>query len=89
MAYAIEITRPALRQMKKLDPSIRERLSKRIERLAETPLPPGAVQLKASSPPLYRIREGDYRIIYRIEQERLTILVVRIGHRSEVYRQRR
>jgi mRNA interferase RelE/StbE len=89
VAYAIEITRPALRQMKKLDPRIRERLSRRIDQLAEEPLPPGAVQLKATSPPLYRVREGDYRIVYRIEQERLTVLVVRIGHRSEVYRQRR
>ena len=89
MAYAIEITRPALRQMKKLDPRIRERLSRRIDQLAEEPPPPGAVQLKATSPPLYRVREGDYRIVYRIEQERLTVLVVRIGHRSEVYRQRR
>lgn len=89
MAYAIEITRPALRQMKKLDPRIRERLARRIDGLAEMPLPSGANQLKGASPPLYRVREGDYRIIYRIEHDKLTVLVVRIGHRSEVYRRHR
>ena len=89
MVYSIEMTRPALRQMKKLDRNIRERLSQRIEALAEAPLPPGAIQLKGLLPPLYRVREGNYRIIYRIQQDKLTILIVRIGHRSEVYRQRR
>ena len=86
MAYAIHITRPALRQMKKLDSNTKERLSKRIEALAEAPLPPGAVQLTGSSPPLYRVREGNYRIIYSVEHDELRVLVVRIGHRSEVYR---
>ncbi len=75
--------------MKKLDSNIKERLSKRIEALAEAPLPPGAVQLKGSSPPLYRIREGNYRIVYSVEHDKLMVLVVRIGHRSEVYRRRR
>ena len=89
MAYAIVITRPALRQMKKLDSNTRERLSKRIEALAEEPLPPGAVQLKGTAPPLYRVREGNYRIVYSVEHDELTVLVVRIGHRSEVYRRRR
>ena len=89
MAYAIVITRPALRQMKKLDSNIKERLSERIEALAEAPLPPGAVQLKGTSPPLYRVREGNYRIIYCVEHDELTVLVVRIAHRSEVYRRRR
>jgi len=86
VAYAIEVTRSAVRQLKKLDPGMRERLARRIERLGEVPLPPGAKQLKGISPPVYRIREGDFRIIYRIEHDRLTVLVVRIGHRSEIYR---
>lgn len=49
------------------------------------PRPPGARKL-AGEDSFYRVREGDYRIVYAIEDDRLIILVLRIGHRSDVYR---
>ena len=86
MPYAIEIARPAQRQLKKLDAPTRKKISRRIERLAEDPRPPGVVKLTDVSPPIYRIRDGQYRILYTIDDDKLIVLVVRIGHRSEVYR---
>ena len=86
MPYTIEIARPAQRQLKKLDAKTRKKISRRIERLAEDPRPPGVVKLTDVSPPIYRIRDGQYRILYTIDDDKLIVLVVRIGHRSEVYR---
>jgi len=86
MLYTIEIARPAQRQLKKLDPESRKRIAQRIDRLAKDPRPSGVVKLTDTSPPLYRVRDGHYRILYSIEDDMLIVLVVRIGHRSEVYR---
>ena len=61
------------------------RLLRCIEKLADTPYPPGVKKLKAEIP-LFRIREGDYRIIYTVENDRLLILIARIGHRGNIYR---
>lgn len=86
MAYAVEIARPALRQLKKLDATVRRKISRRIDRLADDPRPPGVVKLTDVDPPVYRVREGQYRILYTIDDEVLIILVVRVAHRSEAYR---
>jgi mRNA interferase RelE/StbE len=86
MLYTIGIARPAQRQLKKLDAPTRIKIGLRIERLAEDPRPPGVVKLTDVSPPIYRIRDGQYRILYTIDDDKLIVLVVRIGHRSEVYR---
>ena len=86
MPYTIEIARPAQRQLKKLDATTRKKISRRIEHLAEDPRPSGVVKLTDVSPPLYRIREGQYRVLYTINDDKLIVLVVRIGHRGEVYR---
>ncbi len=86
MAYSIEITPAARRQLKKLDNEMRRRIGRRIDSLSDNPRPEGVVKLTGVSPPLYRVREGDYRILYAIEDEQLIVLVVRIAHRSEVYR---
>ena len=86
MAYSIEFTPAAQRQFKKLDKNTRRRIGHRIDALAENPRPDGVVKLTDVSPPLYRIREGDNRIVYAIEDGRLLVLVVRIAHRSDVYR---
>jgi len=51
----------------------------------ENPRPPGATKLEGGGE-LYRIRSGDYRIIYQIRDDRLVVLVVIVGHRREVYR---
>lgn len=86
MPYTVEIARPAQRQLKKLDVPIRRRVSRRIDQLANDPRPSGVAKLTSISPLVFRIREGQYRILYIIEDDQLIVLVIRIGHRSEVYR---
>ena len=86
MAYTIEIARPAQRQLKKLDQTTRNRLSRRIDRLAKEPRPSGVVKLTDVSPPIYRLREGQYRVLYTINDGNLIVLVVRVTHRSDAYR---
>jgi mRNA interferase RelE/StbE len=62
------------------------RILKRIERLAADPHPPGSEKLSAED--RYRVRQGAYRIVYAVNNEDMTVLVVKIGHRREVYRNR-
>ena len=85
MTYRIELTRAAERDLSSIPTLMLQRLDTCILGLADDPLPPGVKKLK-NSDGLYRVRVSDYRIIYRIEQEILTILIVKIGHRREVYR---
>ncbi|MFQ5853575.1 MAG: type II toxin-antitoxin system RelE/ParE family toxin [Candidatus Binatia bacterium] len=85
MAYRIEFTPRADRQFRGLERSLQIRLGRRIDSLAESPRPHGIKKL-AGEEDIYRLRVGDYRIIYEIREKSLLILVVRIGHRSEVYR---
>jgi len=59
-----------------------------IEALVDEPRPPGAKKYRSEQRDIYRIRAGNYRAVYVIEDERLLILVIRVGHRSDVYRRR-
>jgi mRNA interferase RelE/StbE len=72
----------ALRDLPRAD---QRRVAARIDALAENPRPPGVEKLEGADD-LYRVRAGDHRIVYRIEDKRLLVLVIRIGHRREVYR---
>jgi mRNA interferase RelE/StbE len=85
MPYTVEFARPALREFKALERPTQLRIATHIEELAENPFPPGCKKLKGE-PDHYRIRLGDYRMIYRVERSRVTIVVVKIGHRRDVYR---
>lgn len=85
MAYSIQFTPAARRQFTRLDPSVQQRIGAAIDGLAENPRPPGAKKLKGSEN-LWRIRAGDYRIIYQIHDRELVVVIVTIGHRSDVYR---
>jgi len=62
----------------------RQRIANRIAQLWENPRPPSCQKLSGRN--RYRIRQGDYRIVYSIEDERLIVFVVKIGHRRDVYR---
>jgi len=86
MAYAVEFSPAAHRQLRKLDPPILKRILHRIEQLEKRPRPKTAKQLQGATHQLYRVREGDYRVVYSIEDKKLIVLIIRIGHRSEVYR---
>ena len=66
---------------------MRENIAQRISNLAESPRPQQAKPLKHAEG-RWRLRVGDYRILYRIEHTELTVLVVEVGHRRDVYRRR-
>ena len=72
-------------ELRKLPQSQRKIIVKKIQALAEQPHPSGVVKLRGSTN-LFRIRHADYRLIYQVNDEQLVILVVKIGHRREVYR---
>lgn len=87
MAYKIEIRPRALRELAALPERDRQRVSARIDALANNPRPMGAQKLaRIGAGDLYRIRAGDYRVIYRIQDRIVTVTVVKVGHRRDVYR---
>ena len=85
MAYSILLAPPAERQLKSLTDSVQKRIAKRLKSLRENPRPQGVKKL-AGEEDLYRIRDGDSRIIYTIQDKELIVLVVKIGNRKDVYR---
>lgn len=85
MAYTVEFTARAARDFKAIARPDQIRIARRIDGLAENPRPYGVRKL-AGEEDLYRIRVGDFRVIYTIENRRLVVLVIRIGNRRDVYR---
>jgi len=85
VTYAIEVLPAAERDLRKVHPQMRARIRGAVLKLAADPRPPGARPLK-DRPGYLRVRVGDYRIIYTIEDDVLRVLVVRVGHRRDVYR---
>ena len=83
-SYSIEIKRSAARELAELPKQDRLRVIARIEQLAHDPRPSGSEKLSGQE--RYRVRQGDYRILYEIHDHVLLVMVVRIGHRREVYR---
>ncbi|MBE9092198.1 type II toxin-antitoxin system RelE/ParE family toxin [Microcystis aeruginosa LEGE 11464] len=76
----------AAKEFKKLPSSIRQRVSDSLEKLQQDPRPSGVVKLKGEDK-MYRLRVGDYRIVYTIEDNDKIIKVTRIGHRQDVYQE--
>lgn len=85
MAYRVELTKSARRDLDSLPLEIFRRVDPRIRALASDPRPHG-VQKMEGGVGLYRIRVGDYRIVYQIHDKILVVLIVKIGDRREVYR---
>ena len=83
--YRIQFKSSAAQQLDRLDGAVRVHVDRKVDELAENPRPAGAKKLKGSSE-LWRVRAGDYRVIYSIQDDVLLILVVKIGHRGDVYR---
>ena len=82
--YSVLIQPSAAKELRKLPLEQRRRIVAKIGSLADNPRPYGCEKLVENE--LYRIRQGDYRIVYSIRDEVLTVLVVRVGHRRDVYR---
>jgi mRNA interferase RelE/StbE len=87
MPYAVTILPVALRQLQALTPLVRLRVRNRIDALAHDPRPHGVIALKGD-PGTVRLRVGDYRVLYRVEDRRLIVLVVTVAHDREAYRKR-
>lgn len=85
MTYKVEFSAPADRQLSRLPLRLQARLVRRVDRLAEEPRPTECRKL-AGRTNRYRIRVGDYRVIYEVRDDVLLVLVLRLGHRREVYR---
>jgi mRNA interferase RelE/StbE len=83
-SYSVEIKRSAAKELEALPPKDRRRVVSKIESLARNPRPSGCEKLSAQEK--YRLRQGDYRILYEIIDQRLLVTVVRIGNRRDVYR---
>ncbi len=85
MKYAVALERAAARFLLRLrDAKLKKRLDDAIEALSDDPRPNGCRKLAGTSD-RYRIRVGDYRIIYRVDDGKVVVLVLLIGHRREVY----
>ncbi|MEO5328849.1 MAG: type II toxin-antitoxin system RelE/ParE family toxin [Magnetococcus sp. THC-1_WYH] len=85
MSYRVSIPGRVQKQIDKLPRNIWLRVRPVIDQLENNPRPHGAKKL-SGLPDIWRIRVGDYRLLYTIEDDRLIVLVIRIGHRREIYR---
>ena len=83
--YKVEISSPAERDMNRLPATIFNRITPEIQALAQNPRPQGCVKLSGTKSD-YRIRVGDYRVLYEIADRIRIVRVLRVRHRREVYR---
>lgn len=84
-SYKIVWKQSARKELRKLPKEVVARIVDLVETLAETPAPPGARKL-AGTENTYRVRAGDYRVVYSVAQDVLVVEVIRVGHRKEIYR---
>jgi mRNA interferase RelE/StbE len=87
MTYRVEVAPAALRQLRKLHPTARRRIQAAVELLADQPRPSGAKKLVGGDGE-WRVRTGDFRIIYEIHDDVLLVLVITVGHRRDIYLRR-
>lgn len=87
MTYAVTLTPAAAPQLRKLDAQARRRVQAALDLLADDPRPPAATPLVGGRGE-WRVRTGDYRVMYEIYQAELRVLVLGLGHRRVIYRQR-
>ena len=85
MIHQIEFRASAIRELGKLPKVLSRRIALAIEKLATDPYPSGCKKLHGGMN-LFRIRVGEYRVIYSIDAGRLIVTIVRIGHRKDIYR---
>ncbi len=85
MRYDIEFRPAVIKSLKRFPKRDLVGLKKKIEELAENLPNPDQTKMKGNNP-FHKVRSGNYRIIYTIEEERLIILIVKIGHRKDVYK---
>ena len=84
MPYEVLLKRSAERELSRLARPTHDRIIERIIRLGTAPRPPGAVKLQGHD--AYRIRVGDHRVLYVVDDTRRRVEIIAVGHRREVYR---
>jgi mRNA interferase RelE/StbE len=84
VTYRVSLSPSAARELRKFDPDVRRRIQAALDLLATEPRPPAATRLVGGSGE-WRVRTGDYRIVYEINDDQLLVLVLRMAHRREVY----
>ncbi len=84
MRYRVILPKSVQKELDRLPPAISDRILARLRGLEIDPRPPDVKKLKGR--PAWRIRVGDYRVIYQINDLELIVVVVTVGHRREVYR---
>ena len=85
MSYRVEVSRRAAKSLQALPRKEQQRVRAVIDLLADNPRPPGC-RAVAGEDRAYRVRSGDYRIVYEVHDDRLVVQVVRVGHRRDMYR---
>lgn len=86
MIYDIQFTNTAKKQFKKLSKSVKHQISPLIDSLADNPRPIGYIELKGKFKGSYRVRSGNYRVIYTVADNVLLVLVLKIADRREIYK---
>jgi mRNA interferase RelE/StbE len=88
LGYEVQLSAGAERELSRLSTQAQIRIARAIRKLAESPRhTPGIKKLRGDAD-AYRVRVGDYRVLYKIDDKRRLVLVVRAGHRRDVYRGR-
>ncbi|WP_020600339.1 type II toxin-antitoxin system RelE family toxin [Spirosoma panaciterrae] len=91
MAYKVIITEAATKELRRIPVKMQDRIFEKIEDLADDPKPNGHKKLKSFEMPgkdyddYYRIRVGDYRVIYTIEDDQIVIFILKVAHRKDIY----
>jgi mRNA interferase RelE/StbE len=84
LSYRVEFVRSAAKTYSRLDAVLQRRVDRELNRLSETPRHPGVIRLQ-SADDLYRVRIGDLRLLFNVEDQVLVVLIVKIGQRGSVY----
>ena len=85
MSYQVAVKKSAAKALKKIPRAAQKRIADKIDRLAESLPNPDTTKMKGDNP-FHKIRVGNYRDIYEIQDEILLVLIVKIGHRKDIYR---
>ena len=86
MKFEIKLSNRAYRFLKNINKVVYDRIIKKIERLSEDPFPSDAKRVIGKDEKAFRVRVGDYRILYVVYLDKETILIINIDKRSKVYR---
>ena len=85
MIYRVEFVSSAAKSYSRLDPVLQRRVDRELNRFSDTPRHPGVIRLQ-SNDEIYRVRIGDLRLLFSVEDQVLLVLIVKIGQRGSVYR---